>query len=136
MATTIPVSEDTRVAQICYISYEKVDHLIVPNASGADYAQYDFVVASKFCGIADEAIANGASGSIHIEEGIQVQTSDLKTGELTFGTWGQNVYFDATNKKFSDTSTSGYYLVGYLTAVKDTNGMIVFEKTRYAAVVS
>ena len=36
---------------------------------------------------------------------------------------------------FSDTLTATYYLVGYLLQVKNSEGMIVFEKERYAKVV-
>ena len=119
-----------------YIQQESVDHVRFINDTGADVSQYDFNVVGPYAAVADEDISSAAVGPWHVEEGIHIQTTDLKTGENTFATRGQAVYFDATNLEFSDTSTAGYYLVGYLTEVKDANGMIVFEKLRYAEVVT
>lgn len=128
----LPASEDTRNLKVTYVQNEMVDHLIVPNGSGADWSQGDFVIVGPFGGVADKDVADGAIGSIHVEEGIQLHANDLKATEDTFATWGQAVYWDDTTKEFSDTSTAGYYAVGYLTQVKDADGMIIFEKTRYA----
>jgi len=117
-----------------YIEKEKCDHVRIANDTGAELAQYEFAVVGPFAAVADEVIANAAVGSFHVEEGIQVQASNLTDTELTFDTSGQAVYLDGDGN-FSDTETEGHYLVGYLLQVKNSNGVIVFEKTRYATVV-
>jgi hypothetical protein len=119
-----------------YIQTEQVDHIRFQNDTGADVAQYDFNVPGPYAAVADEAITSGSVGPWHVEEGILIQASDLKTGENTFATLGQKVYFDASTLEFSDTETVGYYHVGYLTTVKDANGVIVFEKMRYHEIVT
>lgn len=119
-----------------YIERERNDHVRYVNDSGAAVAKYDFAIVGPYAAVADEIIASAAVGSWHVEEGIIIQTDTLKTGELTFGTAGDPVYFDATLLQFSDTSTAGYYLVGYLNTAKDANGVIRFEKLRYAELVT
>ena len=119
-----------------YIQKEDCDHVRFTNDTGADVSQYDFEVTGPYAAVADEDIADAAVGSWHVEEGIQIQSDELETGELTFATLGQAVYWNATGLTFSDTETVGYYLVGYLIRVKDSNGMIIFEKLRYAELVT
>ena len=118
-----------------YIEKEKCDHVRIANDTGAELAQYEFAVVGPFAAVADDVIANAAVGSFHVEEGIQVQASNLTDTEDTFATIGQKVYFDTATGKFSDTLTDGYYLVGHLLTVKDSDGVILFEKERYAVVV-
>lgn len=118
-----------------YIQKEKVDHVVATNDTGADMSQFDFDVVGPWAAVADADIAAGAEGSYHVEEGIQLQTTTLESGADTFGTDNQAVYFNATSKEFSDTLTDNYYLVGYVTEVKDSNGMVVFEKLRYAELI-
>jgi len=117
-----------------YIEKEKCDHVRIANDTGAELAQYEFAVVGPFAAVADDVIANAAVGSFHVEEGIQVQASNLTETEDTFATSGQAVYLDGDGN-FSDTSTATYHLVGYLLVAKNANGVIVFEKTRYATVV-
>ena len=119
------------------IFIEKVarEHVVLVNGTGAALALFDFTVIAPYCAVADEVIASTASGSFFVEGGLEVQATELVTGELTFETLGAAVYFDTTTKKFSDTSTAGYYLVGYVTSVKDSAGVIKFEKLRFATVV-
>ena len=117
-----------------YIEKESCDHVRIANDTGAELAQYEFAVVGPFAAVADEVIAIGAVGSLHVEEGIQIQASNLTAAEDTFATSGQAVYLDLAGN-FSDTSTVGYYLVGYLLAAKNSDGVIVFEKTRYATEV-
>jgi len=124
------------MASVVYIQKEDVDHIRFSNDTGADVAQYEFGVVGPWAAVADEAIVAGTVGPWHVEEGIQIQTDDLVTGELTFATLGQAVYWDPVGLQFSDTETVGYYLVGYLLRVKDSNGMIVFEKLRYATLIT
>ena len=119
-----------------YIEKEKCDHVRIKNDTGAELAQYEFAVVGPFAAVADEVIASGAVGSFHVEEGIQVQSSNLTDTEDTFATIGQKVYFDTATGKFSDTLTVDYYLVGHLLTVKDSDGVILFEKERYAVVVT
>jgi hypothetical protein len=119
-----------------YISKDVADSVRFSNDSGADMSQYDFDVVGPWAAIADEDVSSAATGGFTVREGIQFQTTTLKTAENTFGTAGQAVYWDATNKQFSDTSNAGYYLVGYLVKTKDSNGMIVVEKLRYAELVT
>lgn len=132
----LPASENTTANRMCYVIEEAVNHAMLTNDTGADLNQGDFTVISPFAGIADSDISSGSEGSVHIEEGIGVQTSNLKSGEDTFGTLYQSVYWDAVNLEFSDTETADYYLVGYLVTVKNSNGVIKFEKLRYAELVT
>jgi len=115
-----------------YIQKENVEHRTLVNDTGSDIEQYEFAVIEPFAGIADEDIASAASGSFAVAENLEVQTDDLATSEDTFATLGQPVYFDPATSTFSDTYNATYYLVGYLVTVKDSNGVIVFEKQRYA----
>jgi hypothetical protein len=123
------------MANTVYIQKENVDHIVITNDTGADMNQYDFDIVGGWCAVADAAIASTAAGSYHVEEGIQLQTTDLETGADTFGTDNQAVYFNATTKEFSDTLTDNYYHVGYLIKTKDSGGMIVFEKFRYPELI-
>lgn len=132
----LPASENTVDNRMAYVIKEVVDHIMFTNDTGAALKQGDFAVVGPYAAIADEDIASLASGSLFVQEGIQVQVDDLVTGENTFATLGQEVYFNTTTSEFSDTETAGYYLVGYLTMVKDANGKIEFEKLRYAELVA
>lgn len=118
-----------------YVQKERCDHIRVTNDTGADMSQYDFDVVGPWAAVADADITSGAVGSYHIEEGIQLQTDNLESGADTFGTANQAVYYNSTTKEFSDTLTDNYYLVGYIIEVKDSNGVIVFEKLRYAELI-
>lgn len=118
-----------------FIEKEKCDHVRIANDTGAALAQYEFAVVGPFAAVADEDIASAAVGAFHVEEGIQIQASDLAAGENTFATSGQPVFWDSATSTFSDTSTAGYFAVGFLLKIKDANGVIVFEKTRYATEV-
>jgi len=111
-----------------YISKEDVDHIVLNNNTGADLAQYEFTVIGELCLIADDAIVDGETGSFHAGTTLIIQTDDLETGEDTFATVNQDVYWNPTSGDFSDTETDTYYKVGTLKTIKDTNGMIVFVK--------
>jgi len=131
----LPGSEDTVDNRMAYVIKEVVDHIMFTNDTGAALNQGDFAVVGPYAAIADEDIASLAEGSLFVQEGIQIQVDDLVTGENTFATLGQEVYFNTTTSEFSDTETVGYHLVGYLTMAKDSNGKIEFEKLRYAELV-
>lgn len=111
------------------------DVMFLVNGTGADLALDDFTVIAPYVCVANEVIANGASGTFTVKDGFIVESADLHATENTFGTLQAIVYFDPTSKKFSDTETAGYYPVGYLTKVKDSNGVIEFEKVKYTTVV-
>lgn len=123
------------MAAIVYIEQEVVEHVRIKNGSGANMAQYEFGVVGPYAAVADEAVASNAVGPYHVEQGLVIQTDELTEAEDTFATIGQNVYWNATTRKFSDTLTVGYYHVGNLLTVKDSGGVIRFEKRRYASVV-
>lgn len=136
----LPTSEDTRAKYSCFVEEIHRDHIVVTNGSGADISQGDFVVAGNtggasgqavFCGVADEDIADGETGTINIQEGILVQADDFVAAEDTFATYGQDVFYKVATKEFSDTSTAGYFKVGLLTDVKSGDGVIKFDKFRY-----
>ena len=118
-----------------YIEKEMCDHVRIENGTGGDLEQYQFAIVGPYAAVADEAIADGEVGSLHVEEGIQIQTDELHETENTFATVGAAVYWDPTTETFSDTITATYYLVGYLLQAKNSDGVIVFEKERYAKVV-
>lgn len=118
-----------------YVQKEMVTHVRVTNDTGADMSQYDFDIVGPWAAVADEDVSSAAVGSFHVEEGIQLQTDNLKSTANTFATPNQAVYFNITTKEFGDTLTDNDYLVGYLTKVKDSNGVIVFEKLRYAELI-
>lgn len=118
-----------------FIEKEKCDHVRIKNETGADIDQYQFAIVGPYAAVADEDIADDAVGSFHVEEGIQIQTTDLHATQNTFATVGNPVYWDPATSKFSDTLTATYYLVGYLLQAKNSDGVIVFEKARYAKLV-
>lgn len=113
-----------------YVEKEKCDHVRVVNDTGDDLARGEFAIVGPYAAVADEAIAAGAIGSFHVEEGIQVQTDALESGYDTFATPGQPVYWNGIN--FQDVAVAEDYFVGYLVEVKDSAGKILFEKVRYA----
>lgn len=135
--TTLPMQEDTTALIQVYPETENNGVIRFTNGSGAVINDRTFVVDSsgKWSGVvAGGPIANGAVGDLLVKEGIHCQVDDLVSGEATFATLGQNVYFKASSGEWSDTWTVGYYLIGILYTVKDAAGVIVFEKTRYAQI--
>lgn len=119
-----------------YVQQEELNHIPLTNDLGRDLDQYEFAVIGAWAVVADEAVDSGDEGSFDIREGIAIQSDDLVAGENTFATEGQEVFFSEADEAFSDTETAGYYLVGYLTEIKDSNGVIVFEKLRHAVLIT
>ena len=111
-----------------YVSREHNDHIRLNNDSGADLAQYEASVIGELAVVADEAIDSEDVGPFAVETGLEVQSDDLVTGELTFGTVNQIVYFSPDDNAFSDTETAGYYEWGQLKEIKDDDGVIVITK--------
>ena len=60
----------------------------------------------------------------------------MASGEATFNTNNQIVYFDPTAKKFSDTEMAGYYAVGQLSTLKGSNGYCTFKTFERATLVT
>ena len=56
-----------------FMESENITHVTMDNDTGADLEQYEFCVVGPFAAQADRAIASGASGSFHVEEGVRVQ---------------------------------------------------------------
>jgi len=102
------------------------------NDTGSDLAQDELTVIGGIVAVASEAVTAAAVGGFDTEDGEVIQADDLKTGENTFGTVGQKVYFDPTGGEFSDTATVGYYDIGVLVTAKDSDGVIEFIKRRWA----
>ena len=115
-----------------YIEKESVDHVVLTNDTGAALAQYELTVIGGLVCIADEAIASGATGSFHVEAGMIIQVADLVASEDTFGTANAPVYFDPSSGDFSDTATEGYYKIGIVHTVKDSNGVVKVSILREA----
>lgn len=117
--------------------YQKEDTRDVINVvATGNFGLGDYAVSGPWHGPVLNSGVSGDNMSVRVKEGIILSTDELESGEDTFDTVGAMVYFKASTAKFSDTSTAGYREVGYLTAVKDSNGVIEFEKTRYADTVA
>lgn len=134
MPQTIPVSELTRDNFRNWIIKESVGnesgaHILVPEADQA-YTQYDMCVALPWCGIVDNGVAIGEEFTMHVTEGIQIDTREIEDG-ATFTTFGQDVWYNPTTKEYTDTEAEGLYLVGYVILPTDASGTMRFEKRRY-----
>ena len=107
-----------------YVDKERADTLRIVNSSGANLVANEFTVlvgkALKACA----AIASAAYGAFEDLLGKVFEIDDFVTAEDTFGTAGAAVYWKPTTGEFSDTITVGYYLVGYVYKVKDSNGIV------------
>jgi len=121
-----------------YVEVEQVDHIRLNNDTGDDLDQYDITVIGDYVCIADEDIDDGDVGSFHVEDGIILQAGDdeFTDQEETFATVNQIVYFDSATGLLSDTSTSGYYAIGQLVEIRNSEGVIRFSKFRYAQLIA
>jgi hypothetical protein len=127
-----------------YIEKEQGDalHERLTNDTGAALVQYEFTVLGQtpggnIIGICDEGngIDSGYRGSFATQEGVHVQAADFETGEGTFATPNAPVYWNPATGLFSDTETDGYYYVGDVVRVLDSNGVIVFSVLRKAQLI-
>ncbi len=114
------------------IERTRTTHLALVNDTGAKLTQNDFAVVGGYAVIADQDVAAGAEGSFNVEQGILVQAGNLHATENAFDTIGDVIYWDETSKTFSDTEDAAYDAVGILVEKKDSDGIIVFDKRRYA----
>jgi hypothetical protein len=115
---------------------EKLARDSVRLTAAADVSQFDLVVIAPYVAIAQEDVDSGGVGNFDVRAELEVQSDDLHATENTFDTLLSTVYYDPITATLSDTSTAGYYPVGYLTSVKDSNGVIKFEKFRFTEVVA
>lgn len=97
-----------------YIEKTRADSLRLKNTTGTALVQYEFVAMAGKSLVADEAIASTVVGSLTNANGMVLEAADFVVGEGTFGTANAAVYWDPSTKKFSDTLTANYYLVGYV----------------------
>jgi len=104
------------------------------NDTGAELDENELTVIGTIVGVATEVIASAGTGAFDTQDGAIVQATDLETSEDTFGTPNQDVFFNPATGAFSDTATVGYFKIGQLAAggTKDSDGMIVFTKRRWA----
>jgi predicted RecA/RadA family phage recombinase len=129
---SLPASQDNSSDHQGYVIKEKVtqdDHIEITADSAIN--QGDFVKATPFFGLADEDIASGAQGTIHVAQVYEVGSDMIGSGE-TFDTWGQEVYWDTNKSKFYESEgDGGRYLVGYVRKVEDSNDVFRFEGLRF-----
>lgn len=118
-----------------YINKKHIDHVVIENTTGADLETNDFAVIAPYVGVVDADAKSGADVSLFVADKLELEANEFVDGEDTFATLFQTVYFDPATLTFSDTSTATYYPVGYLTQVKDSAGIIKFEKFRFTEVV-
>lgn len=123
------------MAKNTFIEKEPDTYVRLWNDTGAALVAGEFCLIGGIAAIAQEAIAIGAYGGFVVGEGLVFQTATLKTGEKTFATPNQDVFWDNTGKTFSDTSTAGYYKIGQLAEVIDS-GVIRVIKQYKAEVVA
>lgn len=118
------------------VEFEPSDYLRLNNTTGADLVAEEFCLIGAKPAVSQEAIASGADGGFVSggNVGVHVNTNQMVSGEATFGTANASVYWDNTEKKFSDTATAGYYKVGQVKEVL-SNGAIVFNMYDIATVV-
>lgn len=109
-----------------HIEREAATSLRLVNSTGVALVDEEFTIMAGRGLVALEAIASLAEGALQIAEGCKIQAADfVSESEDTFATPGQAVYWDPATKKFSDTPTATYYLVGHLiSAISD--GVIDF----------
>lgn len=83
------------------------------NTTGADLIQNQFTVIGGKCLKACEAIASGSVGGFEKLRDKIISVSTFVTGEAAFAAANLAVYWKPSTGEFSNTSTTGYYLVGY-----------------------
>ena len=124
------------MAKNCFVKKEPAGYVWLKNTTGAIVSAGEFCILGDLGAIAQEEIAIDAYGGFLIGSGTEVQTATLSDPGDTFNTVDQIVYWDDTDKSFSDTLNVGYYKVGQLKTVKDSGGVIVFTKFEKAEIVA
>lgn len=111
-----------------YTRSERADDARLKNNSGGALVMNQLVVLGARVYAANGAIPDGEIGGfglLPLGEVFEVAAADLKSGEDTFLTENQAVYFDPLTSKISDTATDDYIQVGILQSDKDSNGIRV-----------
>jgi hypothetical protein len=111
------------------VGNESGSHILVPAADQA-YAQRDMCVAFPWCGIVDNVVEADDEFTMHVTEGIQIDTKEL-ADDAAFTAFGQEVWYDTVNKVYTSVEAAGFYLVGYVIIPTDAGGVMRFEKRRY-----
>ena len=124
------------MAKNCFVKKEPAGYALLKNTTGAIVSAGEFCILGDLGAIAQEEIAKDAYGGFLIGAGTEVQTAKLTESENTFNTVDGIVYWNNTDKSFSDKLTVGYYKVGQLKTVKDSGGVIVFTKFEKAEIVA
>lgn len=101
-----------------FVYKDEADAVRLTNTSGADLAQGEFIVLAGNCLFANHAIASAAVGGFELLCDKVIEIDTYVTGEATFGTANAAVYWKPSTGEFSNTSTTGYYLVGYVAEIK------------------
>lgn len=114
----LPASENTTTLRSAFVLKETIpggnDH--IPITASADINQGALVKATPYFGVADEDIANGAVGTIHVGQTIRVGAA-VTGASQTFYTWGQAVYYDPADGLLYEASATGRVLIGYVSRV-------------------
>lgn len=127
----LPANEDARANANFYIVQPGPNnHIPYTNATGVDIAAGDVVIIGALIGIADQDIANGAAGTLDIEDGAIANTAQVAAGS-TFATIGQEVWYDPTTGEVQDTSANNLFGIGLLATILAADGHITFMKRRY-----
>ena len=124
------------MAKNCFVKKEPAGYVWLKNTTGAKVSAGEFCILGDLGAIAQEEIAIDAYGGFLIGSGTEVQTAKLTDSEDDFDTVDDIVYWNDTDKSFSDKLTVGYYKVGQLKTVKDSGGVIVFTKFEKAEIVA
>lgn len=122
------------MAKNCFVEKEPAGYQFLQNTSGDEVVAGEFCIIGGFAAIAQETIAADAWGNFLTGSGALVQSAKLSDTYNTFGTPGAYVYWDNTDKSFSDTLEVGYYKVGQLNTAK-ADGVIAFNKFERAEIV-
>lgn len=101
-----------------FINKPEGESIQLINTSGANIAQFEFVVMAGRCLVADQAVAANAVGGFTIVEDQEFEAADFVTSEGTFSAPNAKVFWNPADGKFSDTESVGYYLVGYTKEAK------------------
>lgn len=109
-----------------YTEYESENGSRLQNMTGGDLIENQFVVMGGKCLKATEAIASLAVGGFEKLAGKKVQADTFVAGEATWATGELPVYWKPATGEFSNTSTVGYYLVGYTKEAK-TGASVTFN---------
>jgi hypothetical protein len=147
LLSVLPGSEDTTSDFPFYVHEDSCDHLrfntseILPAPGHAVHAG-DLVIVGpagaageeqNWVGISDDDAALNASTTCFVKEGILVRCIPTKIApNASFTQKGQRVWFDPVTELVDSNEDTDLYLVGYVREPTDADGVMGFEKRRYA----